>query len=324
MKLATSVAVLVLALAALVTRASADNLRLDVSCADYWATPDTGLDVLVDGAELRGGEVNSALAVGYTKHGNEYLTLVPTDVGFTLAPGTHHISVGAPGCAPLDAQVSIGWMPAFVSGRLPIHDDSLTGPTGAPDGFGLLLGAYTQSRGPYTTTNGLDTTYAWNELDTTGAMVSLSYEHRRVAFAYDLVVGTGTTSGMSTTTEPPELGGVQAPRPFTANELGVGSRVRVGLRLPERSVAFAVGSGIGGDVTITTSGLLGTGGDDFDFFVPLWASLTVKPSCSWGVQVLASYDVHPTAMAESAPELTAGLQWQPSAACSESPGLTVR
>jgi hypothetical protein len=40
-----------------------------------------------------------------------------------------------------------------------------------------------------------------------------------------------------------------------------------------------------------------------------------------GVQALASYDVHPTAMAENAPELLAGLQWQPSASCSEQPGL---
>jgi len=305
-------------------RAEADNLRVDVNCADFWATPDSGLDVRIDGAEAPGGEVNSALAIAYTKHGNPYLTTVPTDVGFSVAPGTHHLSIGAPGCAPLDTQISLGpVMPAFVSGRLPISDDSLLGPTGAPDGLGILLGAYSATRGAHVSTNDLgDSTYAWNDIQTTGGLLSMSYEHRRFLFGYDLMVGTGSASGTSTTMDP-FGGGSSGPSPFTASELQLGNRLRVGVRLPERTYALAAGTGVGGDAYITTSGLTGAGGD-FDFYVPLWASLTIKPSCSWGVEVLASYDVHPTSMAESAPELAAGLQWQPSAACSEQPGLSVR
>jgi hypothetical protein len=271
--------------------------------------------VRVDGAPARGGNLNEGLAVGYTKHGNPYLTVVPTDIGFTIAPGTHRVTIGAPGCAPLDAQLSVDRiMPAFVSGRLPVSDDSLQGPAGAPNGVDVMLAAYSSSRGAHTSTDlSGATTYAWNDIDTTGGMMSLGYEHRDLAVAYDIMVGTASATGTS----------MNMANPFNANLLQIGNQLRVGFRVPEHTVALAAGAGLGGDANVVTSGLLGVGGD-FDFYVPLWASLTIKPSCDWGVQVLASYNMHPTSMNESAPELVAGLQWQPSASCSEQAGLTVR
>ncbi|HTR52670.1 MAG TPA: hypothetical protein VMJ10_18270 [Kofleriaceae bacterium] len=317
-------AIAVLSVTAATASAHADNLRVDVSCADFWATPDSGLDVRVDGAEARGGEINNALAVAYTKHGNPYLTAVPTDVGFSIAPGVHHVSVDAPGCAPLDTQVSVGpVMSTLVSGRLPISDRALLGTAGAPDGFGLVLGAYSASRGTHTSTDGLgDESATWNELDTTGGMLTTSYEHRNFALGFDLMVGTATGSGTTTSTSP--FGGAtSAPQLFTnASVLQLGTRLRIGARLPENSFALAAGAGVGGDANIATSGLEGDGGD-FDFYIPLWASVTYKPECNWGVQAIGSYDVHPTSMAESAPSLAVGLMWQPTAACSEQPGLSV-
>jgi hypothetical protein len=55
----------------------------------------------------------------------------------------------------------------------------------------------------------------------------------------------------------------------------------------------------------------------------VWAMLTYKPTCSWGVQATVSYEVHPTAIDESAPTLAAGILWQPSRTCSQAPRLDV-
>ena len=65
-------------------------------------------------------------------------------------------------------------------------------------------------------------------------------------------------------------------------------------------------------------------GMDASVFVPVWASLTVKPACTVGVQLLASYDVHPTASSDTGATIAAGLLWQPSNACSDAPGVRIR
>ena len=62
---------------------------------------------------------------------------------------------------------------------------------------------------------------------------------------------------------------------------------------------------------------------DGDVYVPVWASLTVKPACNFGVQLLASYDVVPGQAVEDRVTIAAGLMFQPSNACAEAPWLRV-
>src|SRR5438105_7926045 len=74
-----------------------DNLRVDVSCADYWASPESGLRVTLDGAPQAPRDVFDVALVGYSKHG-PVVTYAPSDIGFAVEPGVHHLAVDAPGC----------------------------------------------------------------------------------------------------------------------------------------------------------------------------------------------------------------------------------
>ncbi len=309
---------------------SGGNLRVSVNCADTWATPDSGLQLTVDGVAVPSLGTNGVDAVGYTRHGNPFVQYVTTDVGYAVTPGTHHIQLDAPGCASGGQDVEVWpFIPRMISGRLETTDSSLLGPVGAPDGLGLMVGAYGVGHpahpGSY---NVFSATYAYDPGTTEGGLLSLSYEHRNFVAAFDVRLGTQSTSG--TAMYNGSINESRGPFAFTGSEVSLGGVVRVGARLPLRDVALEAGTGIGGDAVIPTGGSVNTttvpapNDADGDWFVPLWASATIKPTCNWGAQVLASYELHPTASSESAVSVAAGLIWQPSASCSEAPGLSVR
>jgi hypothetical protein len=319
--------------------ASADpggDVRVDVRCADEWATPDRGLTVTVDGVSYpalgTNGYSDVALLV-YHHVATPYLTWTPTDIGFQAPPGPHRIGVGAPGCAALEQDVTVSpFQPAFLSGRLPISDDRLAGPTGAPNGFGIAFGAFSFARPAHGSSNDLfQTTYAYDATTVQGGSLTMSYERRAFAFASEIAFGTAPISGTSTyggsvANEPP------GPFAFAGSEYDTRWAMRFGARLPMHDIALAAGTGIGVDMIIrdanqtssTFTLAMPPSGLDGDWFIPLWAQLTIKPSCEWGVQAYAAYDYHPTATGESAPTFGAGVIYQPSAACSEPAGLTVR
>jgi hypothetical protein len=330
-----NVIVLAVLISARVAAASpGGDLRIDVNCADYWATPESGLTVAIDGVSYpalgENGLSGFELAV-YHHIATPIWTWTPTDIGYRAAVGPHHVAIDAPGCAPLEADVTIGPMqPAIVSGRLPISDDRLAGPTGAPNGFGFTLGAFTRAQPAHGSTNDLfSAAYAFGSTTVQGAAMSFSVEHRAFTFAWDFGFGTAPSSGTSTYEGdfPTES---HNPIPFTGDEYAIRGAMRVGARVPLHDIALSGGAGLGGDLVITSetasmnSLAMPPNGLDADWFIPLWAQLTIKPSCNWGAQLYASYDVHPTASDESAPTFAAGLVYQPSAACSEPAGLAVR
>lgn len=311
------------------------DLRIDVNCADYWATPERGLTVAVDGVSYpalgENGVSGFDLAV-YHHIATPIWTWTPTDVGYSAAIGPHHVAVDAPGCAPLETDVVIGpLLPAVVSGRLPISDDRLAGPTGAPNGFGITFGAFTRAQPAHGSTNDLfSAAYTFDSTTVQGAAVSMSVEHRALALAWDFGFATGPSSGTSRYEGdfPMES---HTPVPFTGDEYALRGSFRIGARVPLHDVALAGGAGVGGDMIITSETAASNGslalppsGLDADWFVPLWAQLTMKPSCNWGAQLYASYDVHPTASDESAPSFGAGIMYQPNDACSEPAALAVR
>ncbi len=100
--------------------------------------------------------------------------------------------------------------------------------------------------------------------------------------------------------------------------------LRFGGRVARDRYALAAGAGLSAGLwTATIVADPEASGATFDWGVPVWSSLTIKPSCGMGVQALASYDVRPGDLEASSLELALGLQWQPSEACSEAPGLAV-
>jgi hypothetical protein len=55
----------------------------------------------------------------------------------------------------------------------------------------------------------------------------------------------------------------------------------------------------------------------------VWAAVTIKPSCNWGFQGLAEYNVHPTATDNDAMTFGVGVMYQPNDACSQPASLHV-
>jgi hypothetical protein len=309
------------------------TLRVGVRCADALATPDGGLRVTVDGAPLSGGVVEGVNQWYWGKHG-PYTRWEATDVGFAVASGVHRIAVEAPGCAAEARDLDVGpQAPRSLVGRLSIVDESLAGPVGAPNGIGLAL-AYVQTGLPASTGSsgfaGYAGSYRIDHTDSRGAAMTLSYERRALAVAWDYGLGGGTRTG----TIQAGLGGASGPEmPFSEATMQMRSSLRIGARVRWNEIALAAGGGLGGEMWMATapSGNVPTAvvltlphGVDANWFVPVWASLTLKPSCSWGVQALASYDARPTDLSSSGVSLGAGVMWQPSDACAQRPYVVVR
>jgi hypothetical protein len=316
------------------------NLRVDIHCAEYFSTPDNGLRITLDDAPLDPVKTNGVITTVYDKHGAPSDIWSPTDVGYVAQPGVHRLRISAPGCADDDRMLEVaGEYAQFVTGRLAITDDSLRGPAGAPDGGGIMMGAFTVARPGHSAMQsdlwGGNTAVTTADSDAHGTAISISLERRHFVFATDMAIGWGSLTGtVQTVRDPQGLMAYPNPLPYTGT-LGLASLAfRFGGRLALHDVALAAGSGIGGDVTISSRNVDETGKTnvyadapnpvlDGDWFVPLWASLTIKPWCDWGFAATASYDVHPTALDESGVRISAGLLFQPSASCREAPGVKV-
>ena len=110
--------------------------------------------------------------------------------------------------------------------------------------------------------------------------------------------------------------------------------LRVGARVPMGHVALEAGIGVGlslvdfhGDLSSPTLGTLSPPtptGMDVDWYVPVWSGITFKPSCTWGLQALVSYDLEPSNGMSGNATLLAGVEIQPTPACSEPTRVDVR
>lgn len=152
--------------------------------------------------------------------------------------------------------------------------------------------------------------------------MSISWEHHRLAMALDASVAWAPSSG----TLQPSPSAVPVPYHDTLFELR--TAWRIGLRFPMHDVAVAGGLGYGATLVDHLAGTpdpnsVAPRGVTASGFVPGWASVTVKPWCSFGAQVLASYDIGFGGASQNDASITAGLIFQPNRACSERPGVRV-
>ncbi len=310
---------------------SGGNLRVDVRCADFWATPDHGLRVSVDGV-AQPARMNGVDTVGYGAHS----VWEPTDVGFVVAPGHHRLAIAAPGCASSARDVDISAeFATHVTGRLEVTDPALAAPITAPDGTGLALGYFHIPHPAHPDyDDSYQTSYAYDRSTYQGLLLSVLYEHRNLAAIGDLGFGTASMSGIATYVgaELPD-GATRLPQPFAGTTHVVRLDVRVGARIPARWFGLSGGAGLGVNAYLPVTNFSEEGvitlahapnDPQGDVFVPAWAAFTVKPMCSWGAQLVATYDIHPTSTGESAAMISAGVIWQPSSACSEPPHLEVK
>jgi hypothetical protein len=312
------------------------NLRVAMACAETDATLARGLAVSVDGKPAEPLRVNGMPGMVYNDDGSSYAIWTQTDTGYLVAPGLHHVAIAAPGCAPRELDIRVAASHAeLVTGRLEVRDPELRGPTGAPNGAGITLGALqtTAPRGPAEHSIGDTTRYTYDPAgNAVGGWLALTVERRGFAFALDAAFSTASASGSATG---PNLGLFpQSPTTyrFSGSSYQFTSAVRFGRRIALDQVALAAGSGIGIETWMMSTEAVGVDKDTFtdppdmpdaSWYVPVWASATIKPACNWGFQVLASYDWHPTASDSSGATLAAGLILQPSAACSEPASVRV-
>jgi len=291
------------------------NLRLSIACGDVSAsTPDDGLDVQVDGAPVDADRVTDRGA------------------GYLVAPGRHHVQLSMPGCEASTFDFDADAMQStHADGRLVLDDWWRGGTAGSPNGFGFAVGAWFQP-----TSGGAAGDSVFNQTETYnsgnlsgGAYLSFSHERRFFVTATDIAVAGGSTSGEVSGTGTSTRSSSQ---PFTASVFDNRYQFRVGGRLPLHFASLAAGTGIGVDWWVTSgqltsgnnaSGLFAPNGPDATFYLPMWASATIKATCDWGVQALAQYDVHPSSMDANGFSFGAGVIYQPSASCSEAPGVRV-
>ena len=319
------------------------NLRLSIMCAETWATPDSGLTLTVDGAAVAPQRINGRWSFyadspisGDDDDGVDVVDTGevwnPTDVGYLLAPGQHHVQIEAPGCSP--AAFDMAAYPdhaQHANGRLAVTDWSLMGPVGAPNGWGLVIGGWygPVPMGPKANSIFNQTAAFDAGRTTTGTIVSFSIERRHLVLAVDDAFASGSTGG--TVSGQSISGGGSTTQAFTGSAYFSNSQLRFGARLPLHDLALLAGSGIGlqwweSSATIAgsqTSGLFAPDGMDSSFYVPLWAGVTVKPACSWGFQVMGQYDVHPAATDTDGFDVMGGILFQPSDSCSEPAGVHV-
>ena len=325
------------------------TLHAAIACAK--AAPrrlTTGLALNVDGAAGASDE-GRRRSDAVSRRRRQLDTSAPRhpDVGYALAPGPHHLTFAAGGCAADERDIVIppsGGLAA--SGRLAIDDPQLLGNAGAPNGWTHVVGAYATSMPALssmsTTASGVR--YATDATTIKGAQLSATWERRHLLLGVDLEIGEGKSVGSKTSTSTPDgyspsAGNVSTA--YAANVIQVGDRARIGVRFPLHDLAIAGGIGFGFNTwyqsttpfgthsangangTTAASAAIATTVLDDDWYVPAWASLTYKATCTWGVQVNASYDVRPTDFGDSALTFGAGLVYQPSDACSEPAGVDV-
>jgi hypothetical protein len=195
------------------------------------------------------------------------------------------------------------------------YDPSHHAPTQA-DGWGVTLGGFSAPYpGPTSGTNGsvFPTAYSSSVAQLEGGWLATSFERGSTVVAVDMRVGGGSFDGTATS--------ARMATHYTGTYFGTSLALRAGKRIAWQDVALAAGSGIGGGMWMTstmtdTPAFVETpSGASGDFYVPVWASLTIKPTCSVGVQGLAEYDLRPQDSAASSPSLSLGLIWQPASAC---------
>lgn len=319
------------------------NLRVAIACAgNGLLDPVAGLRLTLDGEPLRALHVNDVASVGVDDDGNEYVASAVTDVGFLAPAGHHHLRIEAPDCDPDERDVDLSAVYAVhVEGRLAARAE-LRSPTAAPDGFGFAIGgttfAFPRALASGTNNVGLfATSYTTDPSSAQGVWVSMQVDRRAWTFAFDTsFMGGSVTGTVTSTSSDPVIMNVPGPFPYSGSFIENASVFRFGGRVPWGNLSLSAGSGLGGALVIRTSSHVDTGstpsydtfatapdGADVDWWLPVWASLSVKPACNWGVQALASYDLHPTTFDASAPSFALGLLYQPSSACSEPAGMTV-
>jgi hypothetical protein len=323
------------------------NLRIAVRCAESFETPDRGLRVSLDGSAqpLPAVGTNGANWFGTDAHGHLIGGWVATDVGYVAPAGPHRVRIEAPDCVPEERDVVLSaFHPEHIDGRLSVASPMLEGPAGAPDGLGLVLGGFTapypESLRSGVSTMGISpTAYSIDPTSTQGVWLSTSYEHRYFALGLDLTFGAGQVAGTvrSLPGAPLVTPIATGPLPFSGTVFDNGLALRIGARLPLRYATLAAGSGIGGSLWMMTQakvdGSGATGGVvvadapqglNATWDVPLWTSVTLKPFCGFGMQALASYEAEPSNSWHGGVTLGAGLLIQPSASCTENPGIDVK
>lgn len=304
--------------------ASADpaNVHVSVRCAHYIATPDDGLQLRVDGVpqlgELDVAKARIANSDGTFGYDDDVVGAV-----FDVAPGRHRFEIITRDCAPIerDVLVSPGGTTA-ITGRLAITNAHLLGTVGAPDHLGVIAGvAYGAAPATSGTNVASESSWTASASRPKGAWLALTFERRYLAAAFDWDIGATNVSGTTTNIDPQ-----RAPASSEYEQRGWYMRWagRIGARLPLEVVSLAAGTGMGLELgmpetpslEMPTTEDLGARESWRGLFVPVWASVTYKPTCDWGVVALASYDVHPFTTSTDVISLALGLTYQPSAACS--------
>ncbi len=326
---------------------SAGNLRVALVCAGELVSGRDGLEVRVDGGPPIKTFKSNVVTGTYTdENGNTYTSSSLSDVGFLVAPGMHRVRLFAPDCAPMETLVDVSAThETRVDATLPIVEPSLQGTTGAPDGFGLVLGGFTASF-PRALAHGVDgegsygSTHEITDATTHGVLLSTSLEHRHFVFANEMSFGWGRFQGTVMPDAPTALGahnpGPAGPFAMSGSLYRMAATLRFGARFPFHDVSWALGSGLGGSLYVLGAAQVDPGSERKEdirtgnlsslhalWHVPLWTSVTFKPSCDFGLQVGVSYDVEPTNFDGNTLMLSAGLLVQPSRACREPPSLTV-
>ncbi len=194
----------------------------------------------------------------------------------------------------------------------------------AADGLGLVFGGFEapQLAAPTGTSGDVfPTAYSQSAGRLGGLWLAMSRSHGSSELALDLRLGGGSYEGMAANTEQ-STPAVH----YTGTMFGSALALRAGQRIAWQNVALAAGVGVAGalwsgmasvdpQAPVPAGFVEPPGGASADFYLPVWSSLTVKPSCSWGIQGLAEYDVRPLDTGASAPSLAVGVIWQPATAC---------
>jgi hypothetical protein len=208
-------------------------------------------------------------------------------------------------------------------GEQPTWDPSHHVPSAA-DGWGITFGGFQRAFTGKTSGNSGDvfpTAYTADVPALQGGWLSASLVRGSTELAFDMGIGGTSFSGTARNTADHT-----ATVGYTGTYVGQEVAFRLGKRIAWDRFALAAGVGIAGAWWSAPDTKVDPAAPIMDVFVqptetvaelftPVWASLTVKPSCNWGVQGLAEYDVHPFGDTPDVPALALGLIYQPATAC---------